>query len=253
MMREKISKARLKIISALTIRKFRQKYQLFKLEGEKNVKELISECPAMIDQVLIAPDFQSEFLDNIDNIGIVSAPEMQRISHFSIASPIIAICKMKEYYDLSVPESPISILLDQINDPGNLGTIVRSADWFGVRQIYLLEGSVDVFHPKFLQATMGSFLRVKCSTITKEEVTGLPRPLIGATLSGINHHQLSPPDRSTLVLGSEAHGISPEILSLLDHMIRIDGAAGSRAESLNVAVSTGILLEYLTGQVRSIA
>lgn len=94
---------------------------------------------------------------------------------------------------------------------------------------------------------------MKCSTITKEEVTGLPRPLIGATLSGINHHQLSPPDRSTLVLGSEAHGISPEILSLLDHMIRIDGAAGSRAESLNVAVSTGILLEYLTGQVRSIA
>lgn len=143
------------------------------------------------------------------------------------------------------PQEPIgwSIFLDDVRDPGNLGTILRIADWFGMQQIITSEQSVEVFNPKVVQASMGAVFRIPCSAVCGAdwlaEMSGKGVPIFGADMKGTGLNEVKFPDRGVLVMGSESHGVGSELQGYINEWIAIPGKG--LAESLNVAVAAGII------------
>lgn len=246
---ERISIRTLKIFSSLSQKKYRQKYQLFAVEGEKITNELISSHADIIDSIIFSDT--SSFISETPYKGKcyrATDAELKKISQMSTPPGILCICSIPKYWEYMHQISAKGqwrLLLDGINDPGNMGTIIRTADWFGIREVLLINECVDPLHPKFLQATMGSFLRVKCLPINMEEIKNYEVPFFAATMSGKNVYDLSLPEKGILVMGSESHGISFALLQKVNHEISIPPVAPATVESLNVAVATGILLSFI--------
>jgi TrmH family RNA methyltransferase len=157
----------------------------------------------------------------------------------------VAVAKMPSKTDAINLTGKLTIVLDGIQDPGNLGTIIRIADWFGVQQIVASEDTVDVYNPKVIQATMGSFMRV--SVAYKNIADWLPTlqlPVYGALLEGENIFTTKLPKQGILVIGSEAKGIRVNCIDFITHPVTIPKIGG--AESLNAGVATGIIVAQLT-------
>lgn len=248
MINEKISKNYLKVLASLVFKKFRQKYQLFIVEGEKIVFEIIRDKPSLVKELVIREDYviDPNILRNF-NALIADESQMKKISSMSTAPPLFAICKM-DVFEKTIPgtDSEFDLLLDDIRDPGNAGTIIRTAEWFGFRNIYFSKESIDIFHPKLIQSSMGSFFRTKCVVLDAQDYNSLKKPLIGAVLDGISLKKMKAPLSGTLVIGNESNGISEALKKSLDLKIKIDDADGNEAESLNAAIATGILLHALS-------
>lgn len=176
-------------------------------------------------------------------IHIISQSEMQSISTLQSPSACLAILPFVE----STPDPPReglwALYLDGLQDPGNVGTILRTMDWFGVHQVFLPEGTIDVYNPKLIQATMGSFLRVKYQTCTPQECVSMYNKCqwIAADLKGIPPSQINIKIPTVLIIGSESHGISETWQPYINQYVHIPGHIGQHAESLNAAVSAGIL------------
>ena len=238
-----ISKQKIKFISSLHYNKFRLKFNCFIAEGEHVVSSFIK-SDFHIRAIFATQDWcdQNSTLES----NLINSKELSRISCLKNPSNVLAVVTKPE---LVLPEHieghyPI-VLLDGISDPGNMGSIIRTADWFGVPSIYVSEHCVDVFSPKVVQASMGSLARVKVyranllSILTKLKKHNIT--CYGACLSGTSIDDVDINTQSAIVFGSESHGISPDVYKMLDDKLLIPGK-NKLIDSLNVAVSFGIIL-----------
>lgn len=236
---------KIKIIQSLDKRKFRQKYNLFLVEGNKNIKELLNSGYKILNLYSINPA-SLNFDENL--MTEITAAELKRISFLQHPKDSIAVCEIKENMEI---DSGINIILDGVQDPGNLGTIIRLADWFGIEQIVCSEDTADYYSPKVIQASMGSFTRVNIVYRNISEfVEKSKNPSFGADMVGESIYQFKFPEKFNLVLGNEGNGISEAIENLLNEKITIPRFGKLKAtESLNVSMAAGIILgEIFSGR-----
>lgn len=230
-----------KYLNSLKQKKYRNQYSSFIVEGEKMVNELV------------ASDFEIESIYGIEDL--ISYPSIIEISEKELASlsllktpnKYLAVAKQKKVHNI-VPNG-LTIVLDNIQDPGNLGTIIRIADWFGISSIVCSPTCVDLYNPKVVQATMGSLFRVDVvySDLKLFLTENKDSNIYGALLGGGNVYQTTiQKDDAILIMGNESKGISAELIPFINHKIAIPQFGG--AESLNVAIATAILCsEYRRG------
>ena len=235
---EVLSKNKIKWIRSLRLKKNRDAEKLFVVEGTKMVQEIIDQWPDAIECVVTS-------LDDFNYSGRIyscSDSEMKSLTLLKTASPLLAVVKQPN------PEpgnSGMILALDGIQDPGNMGTIIRTADWFGISEIVCSIETVDIFNPKVIQSSMGSLFRVRCSYMNLEEfLENAELPVFGALMEGKNLTEFPPVEKGILVMGNEGNGVSPEIVAKITDAVHIPGKGG--AESLNVSVATGIILAHLT-------
>ena len=252
-----ISKNQIKFIRQLEQKKFRRREGIFVAEGTKVVGDLLAHYRP---QALFAT--KEWFAENQENrsfdsaSGLVHGPdtiiqevtpdELSRISFQQHPQQVLALFPIPSQTDfqLSTINSQLNLALDGIQDPGNLGTIIRIADWFGIRDIYCSEETVDAWNPKVVQATMGSIARVNIIYNSLAElIDSLPNdyPVYGTLLDGENIYTQSLTPHGLIVMGNEGNGISPEIRQRVNHRLLIPSYRNDdTAESLNVAIATAI-------------
>jgi TrmH family RNA methyltransferase len=240
-----VSKNEVKYIQSLYQKKNREAEQLFVAEGPKLVEELLQSNFA-IQTIYATPEWlqQHTTAGRPLNIREVQPEELARISHLQTANQVLALVKQRPEGDLPSFKNQLSLVLDGIQDPGNLGTIIRIADWFGIRQVIASTDTVELYNPKVIQSTMGSFIRVQVWYTALEPVLSAAGiPVYGALLQGEAVHRCKKVTEGLLVIGNESKGIRAPLLPLVTHAVTIPRLGG--AESLNAAVATGILLSHL--------
>ncbi|MCF8244030.1 MAG: RNA methyltransferase [Saprospiraceae bacterium] len=248
----KLSINHLKYFKSLHERKHRQKYHNFMVEGVKLAKEVLSSNFLEIEAVVAVPDWIAQnkaLLRNIETVISVAEAELKKISLLTTPNQVVLVVKQPELIlDEKSVANGISLYLDDIRDPGNLGTILRIADWFGIPWVFCSSGSVEAYNPKVVQAGMGAFLRVKCVEMDFDDLLEkLPDlPVYGTVLDGqsVFKESLEPP--ALIAIGNESRGLSDEIQAKLTHRISIPKGAGGGAESLNAGVATGIVCALFT-------
>ncbi len=244
-----VTKAEILKVRSLHDRESRGRLGLFIAEGMKIVEEIIMsdfevECVYITEKGLQTLD--SKIRSNA--LIQVSQKEMERMSTLKSATPILAVIKIPKYNRYNTSNSELSIALDTVQDPGNLGTIIRLADWFGIGQVICSIDCVDCFSPKVIQATMGAILRVKvyytdlvkCLSKAKSEGTNI----YGTFLEGDNIYKKNLSQGGIIVMGNEGRGISKEVSALINNKLYIPPYPidkGSNSESLNVAVATAVI------------
>ncbi|MEY3051205.1 MAG: hypothetical protein RLY31_990 [Bacteroidota bacterium] len=241
----------IKYIRSLHQRKFRQNYQKFIAEGTKIAVETLKSQATGIAGVYASEawiDRHAMLLrDTPAEIVAVSEDELSRISALTTPNQVLLVLDFKI---LPVPPQGVrvglNLYLDGIRDPGNLGAILRIADWFGVSAVYCTSDTVEVTNPKVVQSSMGAFLRVPCHSASFDMMLqDLPSlPVFAADPTGEDLRQQVLPEDAVLVVGNESAGISSEILRRADRRLRIPRGPGGGAESLNAAVATGILCAF---------
>ena len=234
-----ISKNQLKIITSLSQKKYRQKHHLFIAEGKKVVKELLNSS-FEIDTLFATDEFKTDI--SPDKIIRISEKDLQKISNLKSSNKALGLFKIPDEKPLK--KNGIIIVLDAINDPGNLGTIIRLCDWFGVHQLVCSKDTVDCYNQKVVQASMGSLTRISVRYLDLEPyLQDAELPTFIADMDGTNVYQATLPKEAILVMGNEANGVSGKIKSLINNKISIPRFGEIReTESLNVATATAILL-----------
>ncbi|KAA3618834.1 MAG: RNA methyltransferase [Flavobacterium sp.] len=232
-----ITKSEIKLITGLQQKKYRDKYGLFVAEGPKVISELI--LSGMIPEMFFASEALS--IDGTSAV-LISPRELQKISMLKTANNSLAVFKIPK--TLPIQTRGLIVALDAIRDPGNLGTIIRLCDWFGVSQLVCSQDTVDRYNPKVVQASMGSIARVQLNyTNLNEFIQQSELDVFGADMKGETVYECELPSEGILIMGNEANGISSTLEQLLDHRITIPRFGDLQAtESLNVATATGILL-----------
>lgn len=229
-----ITKKELKEINLLGTKKGRKMFQRFVVEGKKSVAEFI------------AAGFQQHEIYSItatpqETAVLVTEKEMQKMSFLKNASPTLGVFTIPQ--NKTIPPKGRVLVLDQVADPGNLGTILRVCDWFGIKHVIGSLDTVDCYNPKVVQASMGSLARVVCHYTDLEAFfSNDQRPVYGTYLKGASVYETNVPENVILVMGSEANGISEELGSFIDHKITIPRKASNGPESLNVAIATALIL-----------
>jgi len=241
------SKAKIKFINSLKMGKFRKQNKMFFAEGRINVLDFIKS--GLLPNELFATEAwinnNSEYL-GFENIEQISEKDMGKITALKNPSEVLAIFNLPEN---NIPKPSeikgLVLVLDDIRDPGNLGTIIRTADWFGVKNIICSTQTVDAFNPKVVQATMGSLSRLSINYHELSEWLGgigNDTNIYGAVLNGENIGKMNKPQNDILIIGSEAHGISKEVLEFVNKPVTIPRSESGGAESLNASIATAILL-----------
>lgn len=236
----------IKVIQSLDKKKYRQKYNLFLVEGNKIIKELPGSGYEIAELLSILPESLSVKTPEITKI---LPNELKKISFLQHPKDSVAVCKIPE--NKLIKNVPIQIILDGIQDPGNLGTIIRLADWFGIEQIICSKDTADLYNPKVIQATMGSFLRVNVFyTDLEDYFKTYEYPVFGTDMTGENLYKADFPEQFSLIFGNEGNGIRPETEHLITKMITIPRFGKTKStESLNVSMSAGIILgEIFSGK-----
>ncbi|MBX2894324.1 MAG: RNA methyltransferase [Cyclobacteriaceae bacterium] len=243
-----ISKAKVKHLKALQVKKYRKEQQCFVIEGAKSVVELLqSEFEvAWVAGTASFITLNERLLQQKSPEWVVATePELIAAGSFQTNDGAIAIARMKENNAPPAHQHNLILALDDIRDPGNLGTIIRTADWYGIQHIVASAETADVYNAKVLSATMGSFSRVNVFyTNLIEFISHYQGPVFGAFMDGEDVHEVKFPKGGLLVIGNEANGISSAVEKLITQKITIPRIGG--AESLNAAIATGILLDVIT-------
>ena len=240
------SKNQIKFVQSLHRKKYRQRYSQFIVEGEKSVNEVLNSS-WRIDSIFATEQwlYNQDITPNIQQV-ICSQTDLERMAFFKSASPVLAVVNLPDNV-LYKPEENWTLLLDGIADPGNLGTIIRIADWYGIKQVICSPNTVDVYNPKCISSTMGSFVRVEVLyTELAPIIRQTKHPVLFTLMHGadVRTQHLS---SGLIVIGSEANGISQSLLELPHTAITIPKKGN--AESLNAAVATGIICERLIPQL----
>ncbi|KPZ68672.1 23S rRNA (guanosine-2'-O-)-methyltransferase RlmB [Pseudoalteromonas sp. P1-26] len=236
-----ISKNQLKLIRALGQKKYRKQYNQYLVQGEKNVLELLN-SGFSIAHIFATPAFISAHQSALAAHQVIEADEDSLTKASTLVSNNAAIAVVDMPSEQALPTSGLILALDGVSDPGNLGTIIRVADWYGIKHIVTSKDSADAYNPKTISATMGSFARVSVSqTDLTSYLPSLKLPVYGAFLEGENIHKTALKQDAVLLMGSESHGIRTDCESLVTDKITIP--AYGQAESLNVAMATGIILD----------
>ena len=232
-----LSKNQIKLITSLKHKKFRQEHGIFVAEGVKTIQEFLN-APFELVQLFSVKPF------NIDAKfeTLITEQELKRISFLKTPNQALALFKIPN--SNTIDFNNLIVVLDAVRDPGNLGTIIRLCDWFGIPDLICSETTVDAYNPKVIQATMGSLTRVNITYSNLDaflEKTTLP--IFGAFMDGNNVYQESLPKKGVLVLGNEANGISKSLEEKISQRIAIPRfGAIQKTESLNVATAAAILI-----------
>lgn len=238
-----LSKAKIKYIRSLEQKKYRLQERLFVAEGPKVVGDLLRVAPA---RLIVHTSAWKEY-DSTDTERIeVTEEELRKVSFLQHPQDVLALFPMFKETAPYPSHTSLAIALDGVQDPGNLGTIIRIADWFGVSQIYCSRDTADVYNPKVIQATMGSIARVQVSyTELNKLIDSLPDeyPLYGTLLDGNSIYEEPLSEGGLIIMGNEGNGISSKVRAKITHRLLIPNYPEGRetADSLNVAIATAIV------------
>jgi len=231
-----LSKNQIKFITGLHQKKYRDEHKLFIAEGLKTVLELLDSSLELHEL------FTTESLNCSAKQTIISGNELKKISTLKTPNKVLGVFRIPE--SKPIEANGLIVALDDVRDPGNLGTIIRLCDWFGIKDLVCSKTSADCYNPKVIQSTMGSIVRVNISYIDLIEffeTTKLPK--FGTFMDGQNVYSIKLPSMGILIMGNEANGISNEIENLVDYRIAIPRFGNlQQTESLNVATATAIFL-----------
>jgi len=232
----------IKILQSLDKKKFRQKYNLFLVEGNKTILELPNSNFKIKEIFSTQPN---NFLSKDVQFTHITENELKKISFLQNPKDSVAVCELSGKSEFT--DKDFQLVLDGIQDPGNLGTIIRLADWFGIEQIICSEDTVDFYNPKVIQATMGSFTRVNivyCNLV--EYLSKTENINVGTDMEGENIYHFAKPKKINLILGNEGNGMRDETEKFLHQKISIPRFGKSQStESLNVSMAAGIILGQL--------
>lgn len=233
---------KIKVFQSLDKKKFRQKYNLFLVEGNKIISELKNSSYKITEIFSTNPSALS-FLTA--EAHLITERDLKKISFLQTPKDSVAVVELPNSIEL--PHQNIQIILDGIQDPGNLGTIIRLCDWFGIAQIICSQDTVDVYNPKVIQSTKGSFTRVNVVYTDLENYLNQTEvPNIGTDMVGENLYQFDFPKKFNLILGNEGNGMRPSVEKLVTKNITIPRFGKHQStESLNVSMATGIILGQL--------
>jgi len=245
-----LSKNKLRDITALKQRKNREEQQLFTIEGEKVVQEILR-SNWIVTCICALPDWidkNKHLLYTIKEVYEVTEDQLHKISNLATPNKVLAIAQIPPIKKAETPPTnELSLLLDDIQDPGNLGTIIRLADWFGIGTVACTRDTVEVYNPKVIQSTMGAFLRVNTLYVDSDEWLRKAKEqqldIFGTFLEGSNLYQEKLPSKGIIIMGNESKGISEKLEMLTDRKITIPSFPPERqgSESLNVAIAASIV------------
>ncbi len=242
-----LSKSKLKYIQSLGQKKFRQREGLFIAEGPKLVNDLLEMKSSSIQEIFALKEWIEDNKKIADSYQVVEITtiELEKISQLSSPNQVVAVVKQFAIDENIEVKDKITLVLDNIQDPGNMGTIIRIADWYGVDQIVCNTQSADMYNPKVIQSTMGSIARVKVfyTELSNWLVKQNTIPIYAAMLNGDDVTVMQKIKEGIIVIGNESKGISDDVLKLISKKITIPQKG--KAESLNAAVATGIILSHL--------
>jgi TrmH family RNA methyltransferase len=242
-----LSKSQISFVKSLHQKKYRKENGLFLVEGIKSIKEFIH-SPYQIHTIFYDREFVNLLPKLASNINLfeVNNVELSKISTLQTPQGFLALIKIPELKSIYADDlkNKFTLVLDGVQDPGNFGTIIRTADWFGFKQIICSEDTVEAYNPKTVQATMGSLARV---AIYYENLPSLIHnsqiPVFGALLDGKSIYKMDWNNEGLIILGNEGKGISAEVIKKINHPVTIPRIG--EAESLNVAVSAAIFCSEL--------
>lgn len=238
-----ITKNEVKYIQSLAHQKNRNEAGVFLAEGVRLVEDLLKCIPDKFEVIYAVESCASQWSERAIAIPVkvISAEELARISQMQSPNQVLAVIRQ---FDFSLPKKDSSewmLALDGIQDPGNMGTIIRLADWFGIKHVLCSKDCVDLYNPKVVQATMGSISRVSVHYVElKDVILSYKLPLIGAMMTGESLQSFQFPNAGIIVIGNEGRGIRHELANILTRSVTIPSFGG--AESLNAGMATGIIL-----------
>ena len=243
-----LSKPQIRVITSLQQKKFRREHGLFIVEGVKSVTEFLH-SDYSVQRIYHTAQAAAKLPKIPQNIKLleIDHPTLDRISTLKTPQGVLALVNIPVYRPLTVDmlQQGFHLILDDIQDPGNLGTIIRTADWFGMKRVICSIGSVDAYNPKTVQASMGSLARVQVHyTDVAKLVAHSPVPVFGAVLDGNSIYNTDFGLCGLVVLGNEGNGIGPTVLPHITRHVTIPRVG--QAESLNVAVSAALFCAALT-------
>jgi TrmH family RNA methyltransferase len=246
-----LSKGKIKNINQLHQKKFRKELGLFIVEGSKVVEEFLH-AAIKITEIYGLESWIKKNTALLDEkkcvYGVINEAELARISGLQTPNEVLAVCKQPVVTEKDIDvRAPLFLYLDGITDPGNMGTIVRTAEWFGLTQVFMAKESAEVFGPKVVQSSMGSVARIRSFYLPLKQLSELvgKTAIWGADLSGENIYTQDLPSRCILVIGSESHGISAEAKKMISKSISIPAAGSSKTESLNAAGAASVILSEM--------
>lgn len=248
-----LSKNRIKYINSLKIKKYRQVHEAFMVEGAKSVLELL-DSDFEVEFVLVTQEFQQKYSTILTRHNVpvetVTIQELEGLGSFQTNDSCLAVAKTKENAFLSADPSEYMLALDDVRDPGNLGTIIRVADWYGITKIICSRDTTDVYNPKVIAAAKGSFTRVSLyyTDLSQYLTETKDRNVIGAFLGGDSLYDFAfPASGGIIVMGNESNGISSAVENFVTSKIMIPRFG--EAESLNVGIATAVMLDNMRRQV----
>jgi len=244
----------IKLIRALQQKKYRQKYNYFVVEGEKMCYEILKFFPGRLVSLFCLKDFYEKYKDDIDKthvrVEIITEKQLKGLSAMKSPNAAIAIVQIpdkKDIKDIEPSPGKAVLFLDRIQDPGNMGTIIRTCDWFGIKDVIVSPGTVDIYNPKVVQASMGSVMRIQVYEGDFQHVRNTLKntfSFYATLLEGSNVFEERFDFPMVLVVGNESKGVSGVIADNVDKHITIPGK-NTGSDSLNVAVATGITLSCI--------
>jgi TrmH family RNA methyltransferase len=243
-----LSKSQINLLKSLQHKKFRREHGLFLVEGHKSIAEFVNSA-YQIEAVYHTSAFSPKVLKLSQKINLceISVTDLEKISSLKTPQEVIVLLKIPRWPVLKHEQlkGKFALVLDGIQDPGNLGTIIRIADWFGIENIICSEDTVDAYNPKVVQACMGSLSRVKVHyTSLTELLTSVKLPVFGALLDGEDIYDTNFGSEGLVIMGNEGNGMRPEIQKLVNKAVTIPRIGG--AESLNVAIATALFCSEIT-------
>jgi len=235
-----LSKSQVKYIQSLGHKKFRDEEAVFIAEGPKIVKELITEIPALIKNIYAVKDWIQDNQNSINKTEytVIEEADLERISQLTAPNKVLAVVNKISGNDIDT-KGKITLALDTIQDPGNMGTIIRTADWFSIDNIICSDDTVDAYNPKVVQASMGSLSRVNVHYVNiTEALLHIDLPVFGAMLDGENIYKTQFGTEGLIVMGNEGNGLRPGVEQLINKAVTIPRLG--KAESLNVGIATAL-------------
>jgi TrmH family RNA methyltransferase len=247
-----LSHNQIKLLSALSVKKYRQNYRKFIVEGEKMTLELLSQTEFKVESIYATENWlrrqANRTVGYAGSLIPVTEVDLKKVSSLITPQEVLAVVELPETLEApAVPETGFHFFLDGIRDPGNMGAILRIADWFGFPTVFCSPDCVDVYSPKVIQASMGAFLRVRSRETNLDDLLKkTPNlPILGAVMQGDNLFGGGWPSGGLVVIGNEGQGIRPEVEAALTHRLTIPRPPGGGAESLNASVAAGIIAAFL--------
>lgn len=243
-----LSKAKIKLINQLSQKKYRQQTGLFIAEGHKTVEDMMGYFTT--EYLYYTSDYSGN--KNANESCEVSYDELKKISRLETPQNVLAVFKMPVYEGVVINPEELTLALDGIQDAGNMGTIIRIADWFGINNIFASKNTVDIYNPKVVQATMGALSRVRVHYVDLvQALSRVDAPIYVTALDGDNINKCSLTKNGVIVMGNEGNGVSQDVMAVANKKLLIPSYPPERptSESLNVSVATAIVVSMFRSQI----